>query len=92
MTATNVFKFVQISVVSGVVPCVLKSTGKLASLEEWKCIILSVRSSGSAFCRNSQRTKGRTCRSREELVQWIDCTMILFVFRMLSISSIIIFC
>ena len=42
---------------------VCKDNLEAASLEELKSIVLSVRSSGSTFCRNSQRTKGRPCRS-----------------------------
>ena len=42
-----------------------------AYLEAEKSTTLRVRSSGSAFCINYQITKGRPCRSWQELVQMI---------------------
>ena len=49
---------------------------------------LRVRSSGSVFCRNYQRTKG--CRSREELVEVIVCTFnTVYCFQLLYIISCI---
>ena len=62
---------------------------ELGSCFPWRreCITLSVRSSGSAFCRNYPSTKG-PCRSWQELVkQIVGTTNTVYCFRKLSIIS-----
>ena len=53
---------------------VQEDVGSLEKYLEGKTTTLRVRLSGSVFIRNYQSTKGRPCRSCQELVQVIVCT------------------